>query len=87
MTKEEVFEKFGINPETIGRRHRGWWIVEEIDEEEEYAGAKIGDLCVKTRDGAYNPIDINAFKVGNCIGSQEDGFDNTYRYYYYRALI
>ena len=33
-----------------------------------------------------NPIDAGAFKVGNCIGSSEDGFDRTYRYYYYRAV-
>ena len=86
MTKENVIKMFGVDPENVGKRHRGWWIVEEIENEEKCAGAEIGDLCVKTRDGASNPIDPNAFKVGNCIGSQEDGFDCTYRYYYYRKL-
>jgi len=86
MTKEEVVKKFGVDPEAVGNRPRGWWIVEEIESEEEDAGAQIGDLCVKTRDGASNPIDPNAFKIGNCIGSQQDSFDCTYRYYYYRPI-
>jgi len=86
MTREEVIKKFNVDPEAVGNRPRGWWIVEKIEDEEAYAGAQIGDLCVKTRDGASNPIDPNAFKVGNCIGSQEDSFDRTYRYYYYRAV-
>jgi hypothetical protein len=86
MDKYEVIRRFRVNPEAVGNRHRGWWIVKELDSEEEDAGAQIGDLCVKTRDGASNPIDPNAFKVGNCVGSQEDGFDRTYRYYYYREI-
>ena len=84
-----IMEKFGVDPTKIGNRPRGYWIIEtakQMDEEEESAGAKIGDLCVKTRDGASNPISAEAFKVGNCIGSSEDGFDRTYRYYYYQAI-
>ena len=86
MTKEEIIEAFGVDPEKVGRRPRGWFIVEQIDDEEEIAGAQVGDLCVKTRDGGSNPIDPDAFRVGNCVGSAQDGFDFTYRYYYYRAL-
>lgn len=78
--------KFGVNPTTIGNRHRGWWIVDKVDEEEEHGNAMAGDLCVKARDGASNPIDPDAFRVGKCVGSAQDGFDCTYRYYYYRAL-
>jgi hypothetical protein len=84
MTKEEAIAAFGVDPESVGNRPRGWWIVEKIEEEEEQGNAQVGDLCVKTRDGASNPIDPNAFKVGNCVGSSEDGFDCTYRYYFYR---
>jgi len=86
MTKEEIVKKFGFDPELIGNRPRGWFIVEKIEDEEEDAGAQIGDLCVKTRDGGSNLISASAFKIGNCIGSSEDGFDRTYRYYYYRAI-
>lgn len=86
MEKLEVIENFGIDPETIGYRNRAWWIVERIEDEEIYGQAEIGDLCVKTRDGGGNPIDINAFKVGNYVGTAEDCFDETYRYYYYRAI-
>ena len=85
MDELDIKNKYGIDPNSIGNRPRGWWIVDKIEEEEERAGAKVGDLCVKTRDGGGNPIDPSAFKVGNCIGSAEDGFDRTYRYYYYRA--
>lgn len=84
--KDSVTSKFGFDPDTVGNRPRGWWVLEELDEEAEIAKAEIGDLCVKTRDGGSNPIDAGAFKVGNCIGSSEDGFDRTYRYYYYRAV-
>lgn len=86
MTKDEVIAKFGVDPDAVGNRPRGWWIVQEIDSEEEQGNAQVGDLCVKTRDGASNPIDPHAFRVGYCVGSSEDGFDCTYRYYYYRAI-
>lgn len=84
MTKEEVIAAFGVDPDTVGLRPRGWWILDKIDDEEEYGNAQIGDLCVKTRDGGSNPIDPIAFTVGNYVGSSQDGFDCTYRYYYYR---
>ncbi len=86
MEKEDAVKKFGLNPDAIGNRPRSWWIVETIEDEEAYVGAEIGNLCVKTRDGGSNPIDSDAFKEGDCIGTQEDGFDCTYRYYYYRAI-
>jgi hypothetical protein len=85
MSREEVIIKFGVDPEAVGNRPRGWWIVDEIDSEEEQGGARVGDLCVKTRDGGSNPISAAAFQIGKCVGSSEDGFDRTYRYYYYRA--
>lgn len=80
---EKIIEKFGVNPETIGLKHRGYWIVTEVEEEEEYGNAKIGYLCVKTRDGGSNPMDMNVLKIPNCVGTSEDGFDCTYRYYYF----
>lgn len=86
MELDEAIAKFGFDPRTVGNRHRGWWIVAEIDSEEEQGNAQIGDLCVKARDGASNPIDPDAFRVGKCVGSSQDGFDCTYRYYYYRPL-
>lgn len=86
MNKNDVIAAFGVDPEAVGNRPRGWWIVDEVDDEERIADAQIGDLCVKTRDGASNPISAGAFRVGNCIGSAEDSFDHTYRYYYYRRL-
>ncbi len=85
-TREEAIEAFGFDPATVGCRHRGWWIVDEVGFEEECGNAQIGDLCVKARDGGSNPIDTNAFRVGKCVGSSTDGFDCTYRYYYYRPL-
>jgi hypothetical protein len=85
-TKEEVIAIFGVDPDAVGCRPRGWWIVPEVGEEERQGNAEVGDLCVKTRDGASNPIDPDAFRVGNCVGTAEDGFDRTYRYYYYRRL-
>lgn len=86
MDKNEVIEKFGVDPDAIGNRPRGWWILTKVEDEEEQGNAQIGDLCVKTRDGGSNPISAEAFQVGNCVGSAQDGFDCTYRYYYYRAL-
>lgn len=79
---EEVMGKFGLNPNDVGFRNRGFWIVEEIQEEEKYAGASVGDLCVKTRDGGDN--EFVEPDEDNYIGTIEDGFDCTYRYYYFR---
>jgi hypothetical protein len=89
MEIAEIIEAFGVDPDETGNRPRGWWIIEaqeQIEDEEESAGCQVGDLVVKTRDGGSNPIDPEAFKKGNCIGTSEDGFDCTYRYYYYRKL-
>ena len=86
MDVEEVKKVFSVDPRTIGLRHRGWWIIEKVEDEEERGHAQVGDLCVKARDGASNEMDIDAFRVGNCVGTAEDGFDSTYRYYYYRRI-
>jgi len=84
--KDDVIERFGVDPDLVGNRKRGWWIVYKIEDEEEDAEAKIGDLCVKARDGGNNPIDEAATKHVNYIGTAEDVFDWTFRYYYYREL-
>lgn len=86
MEKEEIIKLFGINPDTIGLRNRGYWIIDSIDDEERYGNADIGYLCVKARDGGGNPMDIDAIKIPNCVGTSEDGFDCTYRYYYFKPL-
>ena len=86
MDKEEIIKKYGVDPDIVGNRPRSYWIVSKVEHEEECGNAVIGDLCVQTRDGGSNPIDPEAFKMGNCVGSSEDGFDCTYRYYYYRAI-
>ena len=83
ISKEKAIEQYGIDPTQIGNRHRGFWIIDEIESEELNGGANIGDLCVKARDGASNPVDMEALKIPNCIGTSEDGFDRTYRYYYF----
>ena len=72
MDKAEVIKKFGVDPDCIGNRPRGWWVIEteeQIESEEEYGNAKVGDLVVKTRDGGSNPIDPDAFRMGSCVGS------------------
>jgi hypothetical protein len=84
--KTDIQKQFGVDPELIGNRPRGFWIVKELEEEEVNAGAQIGDLCVKTRDGGYNPIDNEALSYANFRGTSQDYFDLTYRYYYYKPL-
>ena len=84
MNTEDIIKIFGVNPEKIGKRNRCWSVVDEIEEEEKNAGAKIGDLRIRTQDGGYNPIDIEALKIENFVGTSVDYFDCTYRYYYYR---
>ena len=86
MEKEEIIKKFGFDPIRVGLRHRGYWIIEKIEDEEIQGHAEIGYLCVKARDGGGNEIDTEAFKIGNCVGTAEDGFDETYRYYYYKPI-
>lgn len=86
ITKEEAVERYGFNPEEVGERHRGFWVVDKVEDEESTAGAQVGDLCIKARDGASNPPDCKAGSFGRYVGTSEDGFDCTYRYYFYRAL-
>ena len=87
METSDVNRIYGFDPMDIGLRHRYWWIVEVLDEEDRIAGAKVGDLCVKARDGASNPPDPNAFKKPNYRGTVQDEFDCTYRYYYFAPLV
>ena len=83
MEKPEAIKVFGFDPEMIGLRHRAWGIVEEIEWEEKHGNAKRGYLAIRARDGGGNPIDAAACKKQNFVGTSEDGFDETYRYYYY----
>jgi len=86
MTIEEAVQKFGFDPGTKGNRFRSWWIISEIESEEAQGNAEIDFLCVKSRDGGSNPIDMDAMQTPNCVGTAEDGFDCTYRYYYFKPL-
>lgn len=76
-------EIFGFNPETIGGRHRAFWVVQKIEHEETTAGAELGDLCVKTRDNGIDYFDVEAARKPNYRGTSTDSFDPTYRYYYF----
>lgn len=82
----EIVERFGFDPRQVGRRFRGWFVVEEVGSEEALAGAEVGDLGVRARDGAANPPDVRAGARRNYVGTAEDGFDRTYRYYYFHPL-
>ena len=75
IDKKEIIKKYGFDPDSIGVRPRGWDILED------------GTLNICARDGGSNKIDVDAYKVGNCIGNHEDDFDCTYRYYQYRPLL
>lgn len=86
MTQGEAVVVFGFDPETIGIRYRAWFIVAEIEQEELHGNAKVGYLAVRARDGGGNEIDVEALKLSNFVGTAEDSFDCTYRYYYYRPL-
>jgi len=86
MDKAKIETRFGLDPESVGLRHRAYWIVETVDYEEAQAGAKVGDLCVKARDGGGNDPDLTAGSYPNFRGTACDGFDRTYRYYYYAPL-
>ena len=81
---KEIKKVFGFDPREVGNRPRGFEIVESVEEEEHLAGAQVGDLCIETRDGASNPPDMKAGTFGNYLGTACNGFDSTYRYYYYR---
>jgi hypothetical protein len=84
MELAEVKTKFGLNPEETGNRPRGFWVLEAPDED--WPDIPVGSLVVKSRDGASNPISVEAMQHSNCIGSVEDDFDCTYRYYFYKPL-
>lgn len=86
MTDIDYEKTFGFNPTSIGNRYRHHHLIDKPDYEDEQAGAKEGYLCVRARDGASNPIDPDACKHPNFVGTGEDDFDRTYRYYYYRPL-
>lgn len=79
---KEAKRIFGIDPTTIGIRHRGFWISEEDDEDSKYD--KKGYLGVKARDGAANEPDCTVGKYPNYVGTECDDFDPTYRYYYFK---
>lgn len=83
---EAAIQDFGFNPTDIGLRHRSWWVLEELDYDDEMAGAEIGWLCVRARDGASNPVDWGAARYPNFANATEDGFDCTYRHYYFKPL-
>lgn len=84
---EEIQRRFGLNPATTGLRPRSWWIVTDREWEEESAGdVRAGDLCVSARDGASNPIDADACRRPNFVGTAEYEGDRTYRYYYFAPL-
>ena len=85
ITKEEVIKRYGLNPEDIGLRHRGWWVVDELDFDDEYYGVEIGDLCVEARDGDEPDMDVGKYENYRC--SYCDPFDRTYRYYFFKPLF
>lgn len=72
-TIEEIQQRFGFHPHEIGIRNRGW----DMDG---------GNLQVCARDGGSNDIDTEAMQYPNFLGTEEDDFDCTYRYYTYRPL-
>lgn len=86
MANEEIMEKFRVDPTKVGRYREHWLVEYVLDAFEEEHNIKPGDLCIRCRDGADNPIDENATEHSNFINSQEDDFDPTYRYYYFRPL-
>lgn len=85
MRKHEAISRFGFDPTTIGLRYRSWRLVGKPGEHPGVV-TRMGYLCVETRDGASNPIDPEATKKPNFVGSAEDSSDRTYRYYYYSPL-
>lgn len=86
MSKADAVRVFGFDPETIGLRHRAWWVLEEVDYTDHMAGAKVGDLIVRARDGGGNEPDMSVGMHPNYRGTACDDFDVTYRYYYFAPL-
>lgn len=83
---EDVVKRFGFDPTSIGLRHRAWNVITTPDDYDTEVGAKEGWLCVRARDGASNPIDGEALKLPNFFYTEEDTFDRTYRYYWFKPL-
>jgi len=77
---------YGFDPRIIGVRHRGFWEVPEIEDDEERTGAQIGDLCVKTRDPGGGSFDTEAQQRPTYRGMAIDSWDTMYCYYYFRPL-
>jgi hypothetical protein len=86
MTIEEIKACYGFDPRTVGLRHRGYWIVKEVKENEKQASVIVGDLCIAARDGGSNPCDAHAGGKGRYVGNITDDYDCTYRHYYYRPI-
>jgi len=78
----KIRDIFGLDPTKIGIRHRGFWIIDEPDPYSNYE--KKGYLCVEARDGASNSPDCSVGLYPNYVGTEEDSFDRTYRYYYFK---
>ena len=81
MSKEEAIETFGFDPETIGREHAEWWIVDKSTQPSLSAGAQFGDLGVRTNDG--NVPDEKALAKPNFRGMFRRKFIFTGRIFYY----
>ncbi len=81
MTKEEAKKIFGFDPETIGRDHVEWWIVDKTTQISQSAGARFGDLGVRTNDG--DEPDRKALAKKNFRGMFKRSFFFTGRIYYY----
>ena len=81
---KEIEALFGLDPREIGIRFRDFWIINEPDPLIDYA--KKGYLAVEARDGASNEPDCSVGKYSNYVGTAEDDFDRTYRYYYFKPL-
>lgn len=86
MELEKIVETFGFDPKKVGLRHRGFWVVDTPDEDDEANGVVAGDLIVKARDGASNEPHSEAEAYGKFKTTFEDSFDSTYRYYVYSPL-
>lgn len=82
MTTEEAIKEFGFNPEHIGLRHRGWWVIEDDKDDD----APKGSLCVSARDGGNQERDAGAYKKENYISCVQDDTDVTYVYYHFKPL-
>lgn len=73
MEIDEIKELFGFDPAIIGMRYRGFWIIDKPDPWSYYE-----------KEG-YLP-DCSVGKYPNYVGTEQDSFDCTYRYYYFKSL-